>query len=425
MLLRFRFSNFRSFRDENELSLIAGAGSNEARAVSAVPGAKESVLPACAIYGANASGKSNVLKALSFVEQAVLNSHRRWEPDGPVPLQVFLSNQPTALSEFEVDFVVQETRYRFGFKASRAEIVSEWLFAYPNGRKQEWYSRSGPAHFSFGRMLPGDNKTIASLTRKNSLFLSASAQNNHEGLLPIYGWFRKSIHFEFGNMRVPAVTTEMCSEQQHRSQVAGLMNLADLGVVELQVEHRGDEDKKKLRMALVAMMKALEIPEQDASFEAPDVVRFVHRVGDTLVSFDAQDESAGTVAYFALLGPILRALDGGSVLVIDEIDSSLHPSLLAFLVRLFCDKTSNPKGAQLIFNTHDSHLLADGVLQRDQIWFTEKDREGVSRLYPLSDFKPRSDENFQKRYLQGRFGAIPFIDSERILEGLNAEAQPR
>ena len=143
------------------------------------------------------------------------------------------------------------------------------------------------------------------------------------------------------------------------------------------------------------------------------------------MALNSQQESDGTMAYFSLLGPILRALENGSVLVIDEIDSSLHPSLLAFLVRLFCDKTSNSKGAQLLFNTHDSHLLADGVLQRDQIWFTEKDREGLSHLYPLSDFKPRPDENFQKRYLQGRFGAIPFIDSERILEGLNAEAQPR
>ena len=425
MLLRFRFSNFRSFRDENELSLIAGANSETSRVSFPLPGAKESILPACAIYGANASGKSNVLKALQFVEQAVLYSHRRWEPDGPIPLQVFRADSSSGKSEFEIDFLVEEKRYRFEFKATTTEIVEERLSAYPNGRRQEWYSRSGPSEISFGRMLPGDNKTIASLMRKNGLFLSAAAQNNHETLLPLYGWFRKSIHFDLGNMRVPFTTMEMCTEQQRLSQVTDLMNLADLGVVELRVRRPADEDSKKLKLAIDAMMRALEIPERQTNFEAPSVMQLVHRIGGTLVSLDTQDESTGTLAYLSLLGPILRALDSGSVLAIDEIDSSLHPSLLAFLVRLFCDRTSNPKGAQLIFNTHDTNLLADGVLRRDQVWFTEKDRDGVTHLYPLTDFKPRQDENFQKRYLQGRFGAIPFISSERILNGLNVEPQPR
>jgi len=137
-------SGFRTFgRSAMRMSyrFIAGAGSDEARAVSPVPGAKESVLPSCAIYGANASGKSNVLKALNFVRHAVLQSHRRWEPGGPVPVPVFRADSASREAEFELDFIAGATRYRFGFKATGTEIVTEWLFSYPNGRRQEWYSR--------------------------------------------------------------------------------------------------------------------------------------------------------------------------------------------------------------------------------------------------------------------------------------------
>jgi hypothetical protein len=239
--------------------------------------------------------------------------------------------------------------------------------------------------------------------RKNSLFLSAAAQNNHQALLPVYGWFRKSSHLASGNMRDAAITAEMCLDREKRVQIADLITRADLGVAGIFV------GRQKTGNALTA-----------------EKVMLLHRLGETSAAFEVSDESEGTMTYFSLLGPVLRALEHGTLLAVDEIDSSLHPSLLAFLVRLFCDKSTNPKCAQLIFNTHDTNLLSDGVLQRDQIWFTEKDREGgVSHLYPLSDFKPRPDENFQKRYLQGRFGAIPFIESERILDSLNAEAQPR
>jgi len=269
----------------------------------------------------------------------------------------------------------------------------------------------GPGDMTFGRMLPGDNNMIASLMRKNSLFLSAAAQNNHKALLPVYEWFRRSVHFVLVRRRRPIFTERMRLE---RSEIARLMTLADLGIEEVRV---GDQFRQQ--PPFEGLAGALDFPAPSPEFE------FLHQFGESLVPFKTKDESDGTMAYFSLLGPILRALRDGSVLAIDEIDSSLHPSLLAFLVRLFCNKSSNPKGAQLIFNTHDTNLLVNGVLQRDQIWFTEKDREGVSHLFPLSDFKPRPDENFQKRYLQGRFGAIPFIDSERILEGLNAEAQPR
>jgi predicted ATPase len=420
MLLRFSFSNFLSFQDEHELSLIAtGEGG------VSVSGLKESVLQRCAIYGANASGKSNVLRALHFVEQAVLHSHRRWEPEGPIPLETFRGNAVPEAG-FLIDFVVAEVRFQFQFKATKTEIVEEHLVSYPNGRKQTLYTRSGPAAISFGRALPGDNKTIAALMRPNSLFLSVAAQNNHEFLRPVYAWFQKSIHFRFDGFRPGLLmeTIRMCAQESNRREISDLLKFVDLGVDSLTVDSKDVETGEKVRAAMDAFFAVLEVPEdlRPNKAEKLDEIKLIHRFGSELVAFDLDEESQGTISYLTILGPVLRALQTGSVLVVDEIDSSLHPDLVAFLVRLFGDPASNPKLAQLIFNTHDTNLLADGVLRRDEVWFTEKKADGASKLYPLSDFKPRPDENFQKRYLQGRFGAVPFINSERIVELLNANA---
>jgi AAA15 family ATPase/GTPase len=430
MLLRFRFSNFKSFRDQQELSLVADSRLDRSDVLSS-PAVKEPVLPACAIYGANASGKSNVLQALRFVERAVLQSHRRWEPGSRIPLQAFRGNQgDNQESTFELDFIVGSTRFQFGFKSTGAEIKEEWLQSYPNGRKQTLYNRTAQNQIAFGRNLGGDNKTIASLVRPNSLFLSAAAQNNHEALLPVYGWFQRSIHFLLDTKQSHTPQTiRMCADEASRRELSDLMSFADLGIVSLSFEKDRVEMTDKVRSAMDALMTALEIPESArADARVPEIsenVRLIHKFGDVLIPFDFDDESQGTLAYFAVLGPIIRALEGGSTLVIDELDSSLHPSLTSFLVRAFSDKASNPKSAQLIFNTHDINLLSDGALKKDQIWFTEKDRQGVSHLFPLTDFKMRADENFGKRYLQGRFGAVPFINSERLIDVLGIDATAR
>ncbi len=419
MLLRFCFSNFRSFRDEQELSLIATAKAGPGDFLLTSPGIKESVLPVCAIYGANASGKSNVLKALKFVEEAVLESHRLWEPGGGVPLQAFKGASPEQGAEFVVDFVLAESRYQFGFRATRLEIVEEWLYAFPNGRRQTLYSR-GPVEIAFGRNLTGDNKTIASLMRKNSLFLSVAAQNNHEALGPVYDWFRNSVHVVFARSKYEQhYTTQLCSDDARLAEILELMKVADIGVESLSVEKAGNP----YQIALEALPAGVS-EKMKAEFVVPlGTLRLHHRLQNMHVTFNLEEESAGTVAYFSLLGPILRALQEGSVLAIDEIDASLHPTLAAFIVKLFQDPRGNRKGAQLIFSTHDTNLLSEGVLRKDEVWFAEKDRKGVSRLFPLTDFRLRTGEDFQKRYLTGRFGGVPFIASERLFETLNEESK--
>jgi AAA15 family ATPase/GTPase len=401
MLLRFRFSNVRSFRTEQELSLIAGPFTDAPESVRHPDAIPEGVLPVAAIYGANASGKTNVLRAIEFLSDAVEFSHSRWEPDGPIPRKPFLNHEESP-SEFEVDFLTSGIRYRYGFSVDSAVVLEEWLYVYPRGKKQTWFHRAQGNPISFGARMPGENRTIESLTRKNSLFLSAAAQNNHEALLPVYQWI-KGLPFVIGDRaRSRSSTAKLCRAPDQLAEVQRLVSVADLGIFGVKVEEAKVSDKTKKKLIT---KKKLSWPQ----------IHLVHLFGDQEVPFSAEQESRGTLAYLALLGPVVDALTKGVPLCVDELDGSLHPLLSIQLIRLFNNPITNPNGAQLIFNTHDTNLLSSGILRRDQIWFTEKRDDGSSQLFPLSDFKPRRTENLENGYLQGRYGAIPFINPDAFL----------
>jgi hypothetical protein len=420
MLLRFRFSNFRSFREEQELSLIAGSFKDRVDGVLNVAGLDDGALPVAAIYGANASGKTNVLRALQFLDSAVRNSHRLWQPEQPIPGDPFAGDAGAASpSRFVVDFVRDDIRHQYGFGVDSKTILEEWLHVYPKGKRQVWFSRKFGKPLSFGDKLTGENKTIAQLTRSNSLFLSAAAQNNHEMLLPVYNWFSRSLSFVIGDRDILQLrTASMCNENETRALIARLLSHADLGITDLRVtEERLPEEFKGGAMQMVRSL--FEAKGEPPSFDGSlPVMQLIHKMGDNACPFDFAQESAGTITYLALLGPIVNALRTGGLICIDELDASLHPLMAIEIMRLFSNPGRNPKEAQLLFNTHDTNLLSSGVLRRDQIWFTEKDKNGESHLYPLTDFKPRRQENLENGYLQGRYGAIPFIHSDELMTSL-------
>jgi hypothetical protein len=208
MLLRFKFSNFRSFRDEAELSLIASGPDDSPNATFAVPGLKERAVPVAAIYGANASGKSNVIRAVRFMQEAVFLSQRMWSPQGPMPREPFIPGADTAFpSRFETDFVTSGVRYQYGFVLDSESVIEEWLLAYPNGEEETWFRRIRGEPVSFSSELLGENRAIEALTRQNSLFLSAAAQNNHATLTPVYAWFADSLSIRPG---FAPVTDDLC-----------------------------------------------------------------------------------------------------------------------------------------------------------------------------------------------------------------------
>jgi uncharacterized protein len=415
MLLRLRFSNFRSFRTEQELSLVAGPFTDLPGVVRHSAGAREGILLGAAIYGANGSGKSNVIKAVSFMSSAVARSHRSWNPEGPIPREPFMADEESGreASEFEVDFLLAGVRYRYGFRVDSEVVLEEWLHVYPNGKKQTWFHRKRGAPIAFSKKMPGENRTIEGLTRKNSLFLSAAAQNNHEALLPVYRWLA-GMRFVHGDRATYLRrTAKLCTQSDYKNEIAKLVSVADLGIADVVVEQTKLPDG--MRALFEAITSISKMPEKTPLSETQTEIKLLHRLADKTVSFDNSRESAGTIAYLSLLGPVVDALKKGVPLLIDELDASLHPLLAIELIRLFNTPSSNPNGAQLIFNTHDTNLLSSGVLRRDQIWFTEKGSDASSHLFALSDFKPRRQENLQNGYLQGRYGAIPFINPDDFL----------
>lgn len=415
--VRLRIENFRSIRDEQTLSAVASGVAEQADVLLPLRNGP-SVLPVVAIYGANASGKSTVIHALDFLRTAIGRSQRSWNPDGGIPREPFLldTESRTRPSLFEAEVVIRGTRIVYGFVVDSERVLEEWLFAYPNKRKQEWFVRDND-DFKFGREFPGENAAIQRLTRPNSLFLSAAAQNNHERISPIAAWFTSRVRLVSSENREwhQRRTIDALLKRGDEHSVLRLMRMADIGVDEIQASRQELSDDIKAALIRLAegdeafMKKVTEDP-----FTSQIALR--HTTGDGAGIFLPFDrESAGTRALFALAGPISRAITGGGVLLVDEIDSSLHPLIALELVRVFQQPETNPRRAQLIFNTHDTNLLDCSLLRRDQIWFTEKDRSGSTALYSLTDYHPRRDENVKRGYLQGRYGAVPFLTGAQSL----------
>jgi hypothetical protein len=426
VLLRYSAENYLSLRDDQSLSLIASSLKDEHGSLVPILKGKHELLKVAAIYGANASGKTNVLSALQFVKNAIENSQRAWAPGEAIPRTPFaLDNSADRPSRFAVEFLINAVRFEYGFSVTSTDVVEEWLLAYPRGKKQEWFTRKKGNKFDFNRVLKGPKTATENITRNNSLFISAAAQNNFQMLMPIYDFFSKRLSFEWGRRGIVGKALKrQCQDERTRSIIKKYLAWADFGIVDFEVSdvEMSDNESRKVMVAMKDLINALRRMAPAARMDWDETVTalsLVHKgPGDKGVPLNSSYESKGTIAFLSILLPIVEALDTGSLLMIDELEASLHPLLALRIIRLFGDKATNPKNAQLIFTTHDTNLL--NALRRDQIWFTEKDDGGATHLYPLSDFKPRKNENLERGYLQGRYGAIPFLGSSDLLAGNQA-----
>ena len=411
MLLEFRVQNHRSLRDEQALSLEPSEH-DSARETS--PGG---ALTAIAIYGANASGKSNLLAAFAFMKHAVSLSHRLWDPEEGIPRDPFAwGASPPSL--YEVSFKQDGVRYLYGFVADDQRFLEEWLFAWPRGRRQTWFTRDGD-EFSFGDHLKGENRIVQQVTRPNALFLSAAVQNRHEQLAPVYHWFRRVTAINVPSHRGSRRIGGPPRDYWLRSLVMDRAGAREIGLFDEDedVDARIDMLRQLVRIADVGItdLKVVQSNEEDDSLRPRRRSRIFlkHEHPDCDAWLPLEEESHGTRTLLGLAHPILRTLQRGGVLVVDELEASLHPLLAAYIVKQFSDPAMNPAGGQLLFTTHDTNLLGTTLgspaLSRDQVWLTEKNREGATCVYPLSDYKPRKAENLERGYLQGRYGAIPFL----------------
>lgn len=427
MLRSFRLGNHRSFRDERELLLMPAYSKDR------------DVLPVAAIYGANASGKSNLLDGLQFMASAVRDSFAVWPPEGGVPRQAFkLDESHGKPSVYVVELIEAGVRYTYGFEVDDRRVREEWLYSYPEKRKRILFERVG-SEIKFGTTVAdggAKGDVLRGLLRPNSLFLSLGAQSGLEAVLPVQRWFahklvfRGEAHAQFDH---GVITRFLRSNDGLTDRLVSLLRIADLGITGISCSEgwRPDEDET------AAILRGLESREPDEQLREvletflrkQDRVRLTH--GSANRTFDIGEESAGTLSWLMLLPAVLGMLRDGGTLAVDEIDASLHPRLTAALVGLFRSAEVNAGGAQLIFTTHDASLLSpvlgDEVLTREDVWFVDKNSEGASDLYPLTDFKPRKEgENLERRYLGGSYGAVPDVQAEAfvsaVLRGVDGAA---
>jgi hypothetical protein len=414
MLIEFRVKNFRSLRDEQVLSLVASKDKvlqdthTQATGIKAAP----MLLRSAVIYGANASGKSNLIKALQFMRGVVIESATAIQPGQPFAVQPFRldadsANQP---SEFEVTFLLDGVRYQYGFAMTTQRIVSEYLLVYKAFKPQRWFERhfdseTGKDVYDFGPSLKGTKNLWEEATRPNSLFLSMAVQLNSEALRPVYDWFanRLIIFNELAPLN-RQFSIQMLKQADGRKKICNFLSSADISIAGIDVEAR-KVSGKAVHFDLGAGKAEVRAEEMEEH-----KLRFHHVTEQGKAVFELMDESNGTRNLLFLAGPVLDILSKGLTLVIDELDTSLHTMLVRELVRLFHRPEINTGGAQLIFTTHDTSLLdAPDLFRRDQVWFVEKDRDQTSALVGLSEFSPRKNEALERGYLMGRYGGVPFL----------------
>ncbi|MGB0384211.1 MAG: AAA family ATPase [Ardenticatenaceae bacterium] len=422
MLVEFRVKNFKSFQDERVLTLVAS--SDKSLPENTFPTksfGKHRLVRSAIVYGPNASGKSNFIQAIAFMQNVVQESAKN-ALDAEILVQPFLLDDKSRYvpSEFEVTFIHHDIRYQYGFSVDHRRVHEEWLIAYPKGRSQSWFERTfdpdtDQYEWYFGPKFRGQKKRLKELTKASSLFLSVGATFNHEQLAEVYRWFDHYLRVvntkEAYDMLRLFTAKRARQDASFHGNMQNLLQLADLGIRDFSVKElpvTADHLPANLSPELRSLLMGRE---------QLDIQMWHETEGQNGLSFPLDSESFGTRRLFAIGGPLIEALLNGYVLCVDELDDSLHPSMVRALVNMFHDPQLNPHNAQLIFNTHDVTLLDLSLFRRDQIWLVEKSRSGASYLYSLLKFSPRKDEALAKGYLEGRYGAIPFI-REDLFEGL-------
>ena len=423
MLIEFSVGNYRSFKERVTFSMVAAnlVSQDKNLDINNVFAVDEelSLVKSAAIYGANASGKSNLAKALQFMQWFMVNSSKETQSTEAIGVEKFklsteTDNQP---SFFEIVFLLDGQQHRYGFTANREKVVSEWLFYVPKTRETQLFSRQD-RNFDIAKVYKADG--IAAKTRTNALFLSA--QFNVEKSESILDWLTYQVNLISGLDDENLSTTVSCLiDKQHHSEIIELIQKLDLGIAGIEVEQIHARD----------VLKDVSDPQQKRLLRmlsknniALNTISTTHRKFDSqgqqisLEEFDIDDEeSDGTKKIFALSSLLIETLKNAKILIIDEFDARLHPLMSRSIVELFNSNDTNPHNAQLIFMTHDTNLLSNKIFRRDQIWFTEKDRYGATSLYSLAEYKVRNDASFESDYIKGKYGAIPYIQvAESFIE---------
>ncbi|MFZ3049665.1 AAA family ATPase [Methanothrix sp.] len=408
MLLEFSIENFLSFKDRTTFSMVASRDKKEQ--ANLIEFNKINVLKSAVVYGANASGKTNLIKAFRFVNNLVKNSHKNQMGEeisdvAPFKLDETYIDKP---SSFEMIFIKNGIKYVYGFSADRIRVYDEYLFYYPQNRSARIFERHYHNKYEFS-MNRKEQNALSKRTLDNALYLSTSANWNYEGTKEAFEWFSEKLRFASSESGIIYTIKQFNENDESAKSIKNFITEADVGIVDMNavVKDISEEafpkelpdDFKKILLKFggtEAEIKAIHIGKDKEGKEKP-------------IEFDFTEESEGTRKMFNFAGPFNDVLKNGRLLIIDELDTKLHPLLTKYLVELFHNPNKNVNNAQLIFTAHCTHLLHEKVLRRDQIWFTSKRSDQSTDLYSLYEYKARNDEDIEKRYLAGRYGAIPVL----------------
>ena len=431
MLLEFKVTNYRSIGEEQILSLAPATNQKEHLENILLQG-KHQALNTIALYGPNGGGKSNLLKAMSLLDRLVHISSRIPStsklPYDPFLLREGLEAKPT---RFEITFVTEDEaiRYRYGIEYTDVEITKEWLYRKSTGREVYVFERERDV-IDVSSGFNGSKKLIdaaVEATRDNALFLSTCDMLNIDEAKKLMQWFKKFYMLDGLNTEDNIRTVALYDSKEHDDDITKYLATLGLGLVDIQITTQDFDESSlpseisdSLRKELAEKLKGSQTYKVNALHKIyngqgePTERRHVWDFGER--------ESAGTQKAFKLSGPVLWALANGGVLMIDEIEAGMHPIMTLNTIEMFLSKESNPNNAQLIFATHDTNLLSYSTLRRDQIYFAEKNNWESTEVYSLSDFvyfeekdglfkseKERPDTDKEKRYFEGRYGAIPYL----------------
>lgn len=430
MLLEFSVSNYLSFKQKATLSMLA-TSIKEHVDTNIFSTERYDLLKGAVIYGANASGKSNMVRAMSTMRRLVLQSFEQSSADD-LDIIPFLLNTDTEHkpSFFETVFLIDNIRYRYGFEVDNNNIRAEWLFEALKNTEKPLFLREEEG-IEVMKGFP-EGKDLEERTRNNALFLAVTDQFNGKISQKIMKWFNNFISISgLSHEGYKAVTFGMLENKQTRNTLLDFYKKLDLGFEEINISKKQFDPKELPGEIPDRLIKQL-ITDLEGAYKID--IKTIHKkyndknnvVGN--VEFDMRSqESSGTNKLFNISGPIFDVLNDGGLLVVDELDASLHPLLTLAVTKLFNSSEFNRNNAQLIFATHDTNLLYYGNYRRDQIYFVEKDQYGASDIYSLVEYKEdgktiRKDRSFEKDYIEGRYGAIPFIGN---LSNIVAEWQEK
>ena len=408
MIVQFSVENFMSIKEKVIFSMLAS--SDKEIPENLILGKKENYLKSAVMYGANASGKSNLIKEMNAVVIMMRNSNNM-QPGLKLPIVPFKFDKEYVKkpSSFELIMIINNIKYVYGFVADENRIYEEYLYYYPNGKETELFERTQVNKYHY---TSNENvlKDIVSKNMENKFLLATATTWNYEKTKPVYEFITNGIEILFDYNTIKPLSFSLYKNDNNGELKEFSLNILNEAEMNISGYNVTDVEITDEQLSAIPLELRGFFNKKTRSFHITTRHNITTEDGKEDIDLDFEEESLGTQNMFILNPILLYVLKKGKVLIIDELDRSLHPFLVEYIVKIFNSEKYNKNGAQLIFNTHDTNLLNLSLFRRDQIWFTEKDyKKGATDLYPLDDFPVRKTENVEKGYLNGRYGAIPFI----------------